>query len=55
MLVLTVLHDLSLGARMPHGSTAHTDGARQWIVWLARVNLIVVLGILLCGIWLTES
>lgn len=55
MLALTVLHDLSMGP--PRGAQLNvplTDGQRLAIVWLARVNLLVVLGIFLCGVWLTE-
>ena len=55
MLALTVLHDLSIGPRVAQLNVPPTGGQRLAIVWLARVNLLVVLGILLCGVWLTES
>jgi putative copper export protein len=54
MLALTVLHDLSMGPRGAQLNVPLTDGQRLAIVWLARVNLLVVLGILVCGAWLTE-
>jgi hypothetical protein len=54
MLALTVLHDLSMGPRGTRLKVPLTDGQRRAVVWLARVNLLVVLGIFLCGVWLTE-
>jgi len=54
MLALTVLHDLSIGPRVAQLNVSPTGGQRRAIVWLARVNLLVVLGILLCGMWLME-
>jgi uncharacterized membrane protein len=54
MLALTALHDLSIGPRAARLNVPLTGGQRQAIVWLARANILVVLGILLCGMWLTE-
>jgi putative copper export protein len=54
MLALTVLHDLSMGPRVVQLNVPLTSGQRQAIVWLARLNLLVVLGIILCSLWLTE-
>ncbi len=53
MLALTVLHDLSIGPRSAQLNVPLAGGQRLAIVWLARVNLLVVLGILVCGAWLT--
>jgi uncharacterized membrane protein len=53
MLVLTVLHDLSMGPRVTQSPVPLTSGQRQAIVWLARANLLVAMGVLLCGMWLT--
>lgn len=53
MLILTVLHDFVLGPRAASADAARKEGPRRAIVWLARVNLLVVLGIMVCGVWLT--
>lgn len=59
MLVLTALHDFVLGPRpldMARDAVAPSQGKerqRRVVVYLARVNLLVVVGILLCGVWLT--
>src|SRR3989304_4319803 len=47
MLVLTSLHDFVLGPR-----AARTENLRGVVLWLARVNLLVVIAIILCGVWL---
>jgi copper resistance protein D len=49
-LVLTVAHDFVLGPRA--GRPGAGPGARAATSWLARVNVLVVLGVVLMGLWL---
>lgn len=50
MLALTSLHDFVLGPR-----AAQTENLRGIVLWLARLNLLVVVAIILCGVWLTTA
>jgi putative copper export protein len=52
MLVLTLFHDLVLGPRVTR-DPAGSDRLRPMVAWLARLNLLVVLAIVVCGVWLT--
>ena len=54
MLLLTILHDFVLGPRAVQANNPHTEGPRRAMIWLARLKLLVALGILLCGLWLAE-
>lgn len=54
MLALTSLHDFVLGPRLAKASHPHhAMRLRRAVIYLARLNLLVVLGIVLCGVWLT--
>lgn len=54
MLALTSLHDFVLGPRVAKASNPHhATWLRRAVIYLARLNLLVVLGIVLCGVWLT--
>ena len=54
MLALTAFHDFVLVRRAVQAKGPSQMESRRVILWLARANLLVVLGIILCGVWLTE-
>jgi len=54
MLALTSFHDFVLVRRAVQAKGPSQMESRRVILWLARANLLVVLGIILCGVWLTE-
>ncbi len=55
MLVLTASHNVVLGSRAAQITSDKQRGERALTVWLARANILVVLGIVLCGVWLTTA
>lgn len=54
MLVLLVVHDLILGPRSLRNPESAGTGTARWTLRLARINLLIVLLISLCGLLLVQ-
>ncbi len=54
MLVLTIAHNLVLAPRVAQTTNLDHKRPKRLVIWLARVNILVVLGIIMCGVWLAH-
>lgn len=55
MLLLLFLHDFILAPRALKVPFPSQEGSKQAVALLARINLVVVVVIVLCGVWLTTA
>jgi putative copper export protein len=54
MVALTATHDFVLGPRAAQAGNPDAERSRRAVIWLARMNLLVVLAIVVCGVWLSS-